>query len=35
MPFDIAHTATLAMDCQAGIVSIYTATEFVHALASR
>lgn len=23
MPFDIAHTATLAMDCQAGIVSIY------------
>src|SRR5215831_18876056 len=23
MPFDAAHTALLAMDCQAGIVSIY------------
>jgi nicotinamidase-related amidase len=31
IPFDIAHTALIAMDCQAGIVSIYAkpAEEFV------
>src|SRR5690349_8183909 len=31
IPFDIAHTAIIAMDCQAGIVSIYAkpAEEFV------
>ena len=23
MPFDVAHTVLLAMDCQAGIVSMY------------
>ena len=36
MPFDIAHAAVLAMDCQVGIVSIYAkpAEEFVIRAAS-